>query len=100
MAGERDGQLVGEDVVLGFEVGGLEGEDVGERGGIVGIGGGEEEVVGLEELGQTRGREGVLGRDVEGWAGEAVRRGELGGEEEEEEELGFAGAAGGGGGVS
>lgn len=38
----------------------------------------------------------MFGRDVEGWAGEAVRWGELGGEEEGEEELGFAGAAGGG----
>lgn len=34
------------------------------------------------------------GGDVEGWAGEAVGGGKLGGEEEGEEELGFAGAAG------
>jgi len=31
--GQHDGELVGEDVVLGFEVGGLEGEDSGEGGG-------------------------------------------------------------------
>lgn len=37
MAGERDGQLVGEDVVLGFEVRGEEREDVGERRGGVGF---------------------------------------------------------------
>lgn len=45
MAGERDGDLVGEDVVLGFEVGGGEGEDVGEGGG----GGGRSFLAGEEE---------------------------------------------------
>lgn len=52
--------------------------------------------MGGEELGQAGGGEGVLGRDVEGWAGEAVGREELGGQEKGEEELGLAGAAGGG----
>ena len=40
--------------------------------------------MGVEELGEARGRERVLGGDVEGWAREAVRWGELGREEEHE----------------
>lgn len=39
VAGERDGELVGEDVGLGFEVWGGEGEDAGEGGGGWGGGG-------------------------------------------------------------
>ena len=49
---EGDGELVVQDVVLGFEVWGLQGEDAGEGGG--GREGGEEGVR-AEELGEARG---------------------------------------------
>ena len=93
MPRQGDGELVVQDVVLRFEVGGLQREDVGEGGGRCAAGEGGEEGVRAEELGQARGGEGVLGRDVECGAGEPVGRGELRGEEEGEEELGLAGAA-------
>lgn len=59
---EHDGELVGEDVVLGLEVWVLEGEDAGEGEGRRG---GCEGGVGGEELGEAGCGEGVLGRDVE-----------------------------------
>ena len=43
-----------------------------------------------EELRESGRGESVLGGDVEGWSGEAVRRGQLGGEEEGQEELRLA----------
>ena len=82
---QSDGQLVGEDVVLGFEVGRLEREDTGERrrwDGGVRRGDGGEEGVREYQLGEARGGKGVLGGYVERRAGEAVGGGELGGEEE------------------
>lgn len=99
MAGEEDGELVVQDVVLGLEVRGLDAEDAGE-GGL--LGSGEEGEVGVcaEKLGETGGGERVLGGDVDSWAGEAMRWRELGCEEEGEEELGFACAAEGGFGFS
>ena len=60
MGSEGVRELVEEDVILGFEVGGLEGEDAGEggggRGGVVGEG----EVCG-EDLVEAGGGEGVFG---------------------------------------
>ena len=52
-----------------------------------------EERVGGGEGGEARGGEVGFGGEVERGTGQAVGRGELGGEEEGEEELGFAGAA-------
>lgn len=72
MAGEQDGELVGEDVVLGFEIGGLDAEDAG-KGGFGGVGEGGEVEVAAEELGEAGGWERMFGGDVDGWAGKAAR---------------------------
>lgn len=77
-------------MVLRFEVGGLEGEDLGERGRRRVIG---KRRVLLEELGKPGCGEGVFGGYVYGWAPQAVGRRELGRKEEGKKELGFAGAA-------
>ncbi len=78
VAGKGNGELVGQDVLLRFEIGGLEGEDFGQRRG---RGPNGEERVGAEDLGETVCGEGVFGRDIQGWAREAAGRGELRGEE-------------------
>ena len=90
---DGDGELVAQDVLLGFEVRGLYAEDVGE-GGLVVCGQGGEVGVGGEELGEARGGEEGFGGDVDCGFGEAVGWGELHGEEEGEEELRFTGTAG------
>lgn len=91
VAGEKHGDLILEDVVLGFQVRGYGAEDVVERwaeGGINLLDG----RVGGEDLGETAGGEAGLGGNVEGLLGEAVRRRKLDGEAEREEELGLSGA--------
>lgn len=56
VAADGGGELEAEDVVLGFEGGGVEGEDAGEGGrGGGGRGGGAEEGVGGEDLGEALG---------------------------------------------
>lgn len=72
MAGEEDGELIGKDVVLGLEVWGLKGEDLGERGFFVTGWKGGEKGVGAEELGEARGGKGMFRGYVDGGAGEAV----------------------------
>lgn len=64
MTGECDWKLVGQDVVLGFEIWSIECEDTVKRGWAWMRG---ENWMVLEELGETTGRQGVLGRDIEGW---------------------------------
>ncbi len=56
--------------------------------------GGEDWVL-REDLRDASGGKGVLGGYVEGWAGEAVRRWELGAEKERQEILGLSCATGG-----
>lgn len=82
-----DRELVGQDMILRFEIGGLQSEDAGEGGrGWMG----KEARMRRKKLGQTGRGKRVLGGDVERWAGEAVRCRELGGEKERQEELSFA----------
>lgn len=47
----------------------------------------------LEKLGEASGWQGMLGRDIEGLAGETIGWGKLRGKKKGEEELGFAGPA-------
>lgn len=80
MAFNEDGDLVAEDVVLGFEVGSYDAVDVVEGGFewvVGGVGGGEGWVRG-EDLAEAGCWEGGFGRYVEGGSGEAVGWWELG----------------------
>ena len=67
MSGEQDGELVGEDMILGFEIWGLDAEDTGE-GWLAGGGKGGELGVAAEEFGEAGGGEEMFGGDVNGWA--------------------------------
>lgn len=88
--GDGDGDLVAQDVLLGFDIVDVRALDCGEGGPV-----GEEGWVVLEDLGEPGCLEGGFGGDVEGWFSEAVGWRELDGEQEGQEELGFADGAGG-----
>lgn len=64
MTAKCDWELVGEDVILGFKIWGVECEDTVERGRAWMRG---EYWMILEELDETIGRQGIFGRDIEGW---------------------------------
>ena len=63
MPGECDWELVVQDVVLGFKIRGVECEDAVERGWAWMQG---QHWMVAQELGETTGRQGMLGRDIEG----------------------------------
>lgn len=65
MADECDWELVGQDVVLGFEIWSVECKDTVKRRWAWMRG---EYWMVLEELGEAVGGQGMLGRDIEAWA--------------------------------
>jgi hypothetical protein len=92
MSGQKHGDLVLEDVVLGFEVRGDGAVDGIERWAELWLDGLEHRIVG-EHLGKTTGGQGCFGGDVEGLTAQAVRGGQLDSETETEESLRLACAA-------
>lgn len=64
MTGKGDRKLVGQDVVLGFKIRGVQCKDTIERGRARMRG---ENGVVFEELGEAVGWQGMFGREIEGW---------------------------------
>jgi hypothetical protein len=72
MTADSDWDLEPQDMVLGFEIWSYDADHGVESGFWVC---GDEIWVASEELGKARGGEGTFGRNIEGWAAEALRGG-------------------------
>jgi hypothetical protein len=81
MPADSHWDLKSQNMVLGFEIWSYDADHRVESGFWVCR---DESWVAPEKLGEARGGEGAFGGDVEGWAGEASRRWQLGSEEEGE----------------
>ena len=72
MTADSDWDLEPQDMVLGFEIWSHDADHGVESGFWVC---GDKSWVASEELGKARGGEGTFGRNIEGWAAEALRGG-------------------------